>query len=187
MIIYVHGFGGSGEGSKAKILREIFKDRDFIAPSLSYVPELAINTLKELIASYLKHEDVYLIGSSLGGYYSIYLADHFNIQAILINPSINPGVTLQRSIGNAPNFYDNSSFEWNEKHLEMLKQYEVKDIKKELYCLLAKKGDELLDYKEAEDKFKGSKTIIDEGGDHSFSDIDTHIDDILDFLIWKIH
>ena len=51
MIIYIHGFGGSGEGSKAKLFREYFKSTEdgFIAPSLSYVPELAINTLEELM------------------------------------------------------------------------------------------------------------------------------------------
>ena len=70
MIIYIHGFGGSGQGSKAKLLCEYFKsiEEDFIAPSLSYVPELAISTLQELIESY--HGEVYLIGSSLGGFYA---------------------------------------------------------------------------------------------------------------------
>jgi len=51
MIIYIHGFGSHGYGSKAKIFREYFISirEDFIAPSLSYVPELAIRTLEELI------------------------------------------------------------------------------------------------------------------------------------------
>ena len=63
MVIYIHGFGGSGEGSKAKAFREYFKaiGEDFIAPSLSYVPQLAIQTLEELIESY--HGDIYLVGS----------------------------------------------------------------------------------------------------------------------------
>ena len=52
MIIYIHGFGGSGEGSKAKAFREYYKKEGFIAPSLSYVPQLAIKTLEELIESY---------------------------------------------------------------------------------------------------------------------------------------
>lgn len=36
MIIYIHGFGGSGNGNKAKVFREYFKSigEDFIAPSL---------------------------------------------------------------------------------------------------------------------------------------------------------
>ncbi|NPA28408.1 MAG: esterase, partial [Epsilonproteobacteria bacterium] len=64
MIIYIHGFGGSGEGVKASLFREYFKKRNkrFIAPTLSYTPKLAILTLKELIESF--NEDIYLIGSS---------------------------------------------------------------------------------------------------------------------------
>ncbi len=48
MIIYIHGFGGSGEGAKDKVFREYFKiiEESFIAPSLSYVPELANNLFK---------------------------------------------------------------------------------------------------------------------------------------------
>jgi len=98
MIIYIHGFGGSGEGSKAKAFRKYFNSigETFIAPSLSYVPELAIKTLEELIESY--HGDVCLIGSSLGGYYTMYLAQKYNLKAVLINPSISPVQTLQRSL-----------------------------------------------------------------------------------------
>ena len=49
MIIYIHGFGGSGEGSKAKAFWDYFASigEPYIAPSLSYVPELAIRTLEE--------------------------------------------------------------------------------------------------------------------------------------------
>ncbi|HIP11485.1 MAG TPA: hypothetical protein EYG73_02080 [Arcobacter sp.] len=49
MIIYIHGFGGSGQGSKAKIFREYYKNKSFIAPSLPYVLALAIQTLDELL------------------------------------------------------------------------------------------------------------------------------------------
>ena len=76
MVIYIHGFGGSGLGNKAQIFRQYCKENqiDFLAPSLSYVPQLAIQTLEEIIEYHLiKKEKVYLIGSSLGGFYSLYL------------------------------------------------------------------------------------------------------------------
>ena len=182
MIIYIHGFGSSGLGMKAKILKEVFKDEGFIAPSLSYVPELAIQTLQELIETFLKTEKVYLIGSSLGGYYSIYLADHFNIPAVLINPSTKPTITLKKVLGLPKNFYDGAGYEWNEKHLEMLKNFEVKSIKPELYMLLTQKGDETLDYKEAVKKLDGCKSFIEDGGSHGFDDIEKHIQNIREFL-----
>ena len=182
MIIYIHGFGSSGEGMKAKILKEKLKDENFIAPSLSYVPELAIQTLKELITAFSKTEKVYLIGSSLGGYYSIYLADFFNIPAVLINPSTKPTITLRKVLGSPTNFYDGARYEWNENHLEMLKKFEVTDIKPELYMLLTQKGDETLDYKEAVNKLEGCKQFIEDGGNHSFENIQEHTQNIRDFF-----
>ncbi|MEN8302754.1 MAG: YqiA/YcfP family alpha/beta fold hydrolase [Campylobacterota bacterium] len=182
MIIYIHGFGSSGQGMKARILKEKFKDENFIAPSLSYVPELATETLKELITAFSKNEKVYLIGSSLGGYYSIYLADYFNIPAVLINPSTKPTVTLKKVLGNPTNFYDGASYEWNENHLKMLEQYEVKTVKPELYLLLTQKGDETLDYSEAVKKLDGCKAFIEDGGSHSFEGIEKQFENIVEFL-----
>jgi len=187
MVIYIHGFGGSGEGSKAKAFREYFKsiDEDFIAPSLSYVPQLAIKTLEELIESY--HGDVYLIGSSLGGYYATYLSKIAQVKkVVLLNPSVNPKDTLQRAIGNAPNFFDESYYNWNQKHLEMLNNYRVNS---DIYWYLKykglvflQKGDELLDYNEAVDKYNGIKQIVEDGGSHSFDGIERHFENIRKFF-----
>jgi predicted esterase YcpF (UPF0227 family) len=185
MIIYIHGFGGSGEGSKAKVFRNYFHSigEDFIAPSLPYVPELAIKTLEELINSY--KGNVYLIGSSLGGYYTTYLAKKMYVKkAVLLNPSVYPINTLQRSIGNAPNFYDQSYYSWSKRHLEMLKKYKVADISdyKHKLMLLTQKGDELLDYKEAVQKYEGCQQIVEEGGNHSFAGIEKHFETIREFF-----
>ncbi len=183
MIIYIHGFGGSGEGSKAKAFREYFKsiEEPFIAPSLSYVPELAIKTSEELIESYCG--DVKLIGSSLGGYYTMHLAQKYNLQAILINPSINPETTLQRMTGTAPNFYDTSSYEWNTSHIQMLKSYKTKITIHNKIMLLVQQGDELLDYKEAVQYLPKVKTIVEEGGSHSFEGIEQHFETIHEFFV----
>lgn len=183
MIIYIHGFGGSGEGSKAKAFREYFKDKPegFIAPSLSYIPELAIKTLEELIESY--DEDVKLIGSSLGGFYAIYLSQKYSLKTVLLNPSIFPYHTLKNYMGNAPSFYDNSSFSWNENHINMLEKYIENDIDKSKFMLLVQKGDELLNPQEAIDKFRDATVIAEEGGNHGFEGIELHFDRIREFLL----
>jgi len=182
MIIYIHGFGSSGEGSKAKILRTYFKsiDEPFIAPSLPYVPELAIKTLEELIDSY--HGDVKLIGSSMGGYYTMYLAEKYGVQAVLINPSIHPTVTLKRAIGQAPSFYDESYFEWNTKHLEMLKHYQTEVTEQNKLLLMVQKGDDLLNYQEAIEFLPDADQLVEEGGSHSFDNIEQHFEKIRAFL-----
>ena len=181
MTIYIHGFGGSGEGVKAKLFREYFKsiNKPFIAPSLSYVPELTISTLEELIESY---KDVTLIGSSLGGYFSLYLSQKYNIRVALLNPSIYPTITLKNSIGDAPNFYDESSFKWNNTHINMLQNFNTKATQQELIMLLVQKGDDLLDHREAVDFLPNSHMIVEDGGSHSFEGIEKHFKNIVEFL-----
>lgn len=190
MIIYIHGFGGSGEGNKAIAFRKYFESigETFIAPSLSYVPELAIKTLEELIRSY--KGEVYLIGSSLGGYYATYLAATMEEvkKMALINPVVTPAETLKRALGNAPNFYDESIFEWREEHLVMLKAYNVKDkfyfplILKDRVMVLLQKSDELLDYREAETLYDRAKLMVEEGGSHGFEGIERHFESIREFF-----
>ena len=180
--IYIHGFGGSGNGVKATFFRNYFKSKqiDFFAPSLSYVPDLAINTLEEFIQNY--HGKINLIGSSLGGYYSIYLATKYKLKAVLINPSIYPYKTLTQVLGYAHNFYDESKFEWNHKHINMLTKYEVSSLNEKNFLLLVQTGDELLDYREALKKLPNAHLILEDGGNHSFENIENHFDAIVNFF-----
>lgn len=180
MIIYIHGFGSSGEGHKAKQFREYFKQDGFIAPSLSYIPDLAINTLDELIESY--DRDVKLIGSSLGGYYSLYLSKKYNLRVVLINPSIYPYKTLKKVLGNAPSYYDVSTFTWMQSHIEMLKKYEVTDLDEQNIMTLLQKGDATLDYMQAVIKLPNSHLIVEDGGSHSFDSVERHFSLIRDFF-----
>ncbi len=183
MILYIHGFGSSGQGGKATLFRDYFKSKNipFIAPSLSYVPQLAMSTLEELVESYDK---VTLIGSSLGGYYAMYLAEKYGLKAVLINPAMKSSKTLKRAInkqGLAPNYYDLSHFEWNERHVEMLKSYECASYKSD-YLLMLQKGDDVLDYREALEKLPHAKVILEEGGTHAFEGIERHYETIERFL-----
>ena len=185
MILYIHGFGSSGQGGKSALFRSYFQDKDipFIAPSLSYVPELAITTLEELIESYDKK--VSLIGSSLGGYYAMYLAGKYRLKAVLINPAINSAKTLKRAIskqGYVRNYYDESSFEWNEGHIKMLEQYVVDELDDKNYFLLLQKGDDVLNYKEALEKIPKAKLVLEEGGTHPFEGVERYFTEIEDFL-----
>jgi predicted esterase YcpF (UPF0227 family) len=182
LTIYIHGFGGSGQGNKANLFREYYKsiNKAFLAPSLSYIPDLAISTLQEIIE--LHNRKVTLIGSSLGGYISIYLAHQYNLKTILINPAVNTPVTLEKYLGEAPNFYDESRFEWNQNHIEMLKRFDISRIDGELFMTLLQMGDKILDCKEAETKLKDSKLVIENGGNHSFEGIEKHFKEIEKFL-----
>ncbi|WP_108063360.1 YqiA/YcfP family alpha/beta fold hydrolase [Poseidonibacter lekithochrous] len=182
MIIYIHGFGSSGHGGKASLFREYFED-EVIAPSLSYVPNLAIDTLEQLIEMLLeKGETVGLVGSSLGGYYSIYLANKYDLKAVLINPAIFPYKTLDK-IGMARNYYDLTTFEVTNDHIQALKGLEVSEISnQENFITLLQTEDEVLDYNDAVEKLSESELVIEEGGTHSFENIESYFRKIGSFL-----
>ncbi len=184
MIIYIHGFGSSGRGGKSLQLLEYFKSQNIpcISPSLSYVPELAIDTLGQLIESY---DEVTLIGSSLGGFYSIYLAEKYALKAVLINPAVDSSKTLKRMLSldeMATNYYDDTHFEWKQSHVDMLLRYRVKEVQNGEYFLLLQTGDDVLDYRDALAKLPNAKSIVEEGGTHSFERIDRHFENMRDFL-----
>ena len=182
MTIFIHGFGSSGMSNNAKLIRDYFKEKNlpYIAPSLSYIPELAVTTLEELIASYDK---VNLIGESLGGYYALYLAHKYQLKAVLINPSIYPEETLKRHIkDSATAHYDGSHFVWRKRHLKMLEAYKVKDkVMDANYFLLLQKGDTVLDYREAVDRLPNASMVIEEGGSHLFEGIERYFEKISKF------
>jgi len=182
MIIYIHGFGSSGLGGKSSQFRAYFKKQNipFIAPSLSYIPNLAIQTLEELIESY--QEKVTLIGSSLGGYYTLYLSQKYQLKAVLINPSITPYTTLNPYVGDAPSFYDDSSFTWTSTHIESLKKYQTQVKYQKNFMLMLQKGDETLAYQKAVDFLPLAKHIIEENGNHSFQGIERYFEEIERFL-----
>jgi predicted esterase YcpF (UPF0227 family) len=184
MILYIHGFGSSGHGAKAKMFREYYhnKGEKFFAPSLSHIPALAIATLSEFIENFQAEEEIKLIGSSLGGYYSMVLAEKYNLKAVLLNPSTEPYITLYKVLGVAPSFYDDSSFAWMEEHITYLKRIDPKISNVESYFLLVQKGDEVLDFEKAVTKLAGARMVIEEGGDHSFLSIEQHFSAIDQFL-----
>ncbi|EGR33406.1 hypothetical protein IMG5_053980 [Ichthyophthirius multifiliis] len=180
LILYAHGFGGSGFSKKAEILQKHFP---VLSLSLPFQPNLAIanleNTLKYIDSKY----EVTLIGSSLGGYYQIYLTEKYNLKCVLINPSIQPYLTAAKFIGINFSYYDQSKFEWNQVHTQSLYQYEVQKINNEKnYMLFIQKGDEILDYKVALKKFPNAYLDIEEGGNHEYQNFEKKMDLIRKFI-----
>ena len=185
MIIYIHGFASSGFGSKPQKFKEYFED-EIITISLPTIPNLAINTLEQLIEAFVSiDEEVQLIGSSLGGFYALYLANKYDLKAVLINPAVNPAGTLDRyeGVDFVTNFYDNSRFEFNQNHIKSLKNYEVDYIKNPSnFITLLQEEDEVLDFTEAALKLEETELIIEEGGTHSFDGIERYFRKINSFF-----
>jgi len=182
MILYIHGFASSGLGAKAKLLRQRFGEHA-LAPSLSFIPDLALDTLEQIVERTLKREPVGLVGSSLGGFYATVLALRYDLRAVLINPSIRPYETLAPYVGSVTGFHDRSRFEWRTGHIEALRAMAPETIDRpENFLLLLQTGDETLDYRVAKACFEGADMVVEEGGSHAFDGFERHLGRIGDFL-----
>ena len=96
-IVYIHGFGSSGESEKAQLLRKAFPNDNVISPSFSANPLVAVSQLHKILSS--GPVPTIVIGTSLGGFYATYLAVRYDVPAFIINPSLEPHITLQSYIG----------------------------------------------------------------------------------------
>lgn len=184
MLLFIHGFGSSGRGDKARLLKSWCHEQgiSFMAPSLPNIPELAIETLQAIIEAMQKYEPVGLVGSSLGGFYANWLANHYDLPYVLVNPSVEPYVTLERAIGQGVNFHDSSRYEWNAQHTASLLKFKVVQPPTKRCLLMVQTGDELLDYRQAVTHYPAAKQILEEGGNHGFTGFDKHLKTITDFL-----
>jgi predicted esterase YcpF (UPF0227 family) len=179
MILYLHGFASCGDSTKTRLLKDYFGDANICAPDLPVPPDDAIAFIDVLIKE--KAIDL-LIGSSLGGYYAAYFCEKYGIKTVLINPSTEPYITLEPYIGENHFWCSGKPFIWKKEYLESLKRFKTQKIKApSAYLLLLQKGDEVLDYTKALEKFRGSMLSLEEGGNHRFENLDVYLKTIEGF------
>lgn len=188
-IIYLHGFNSSPQSYKAQHLlayvTRLGKQERLIIPTLSPYPGEAIEQIESIARSVLDGADdsgLCFVGSSLGGYYSTWFAERYDTPAVLINPSVRPYETLAEYIGENENYYTAERWLFDRSHIQQLLDIDVKTITRpERYLVLLQTGDEVLDYRQAEEKYAGSQLMIEQGGDHSFTNFDNYLDRLIDF------
>jgi predicted esterase YcpF (UPF0227 family) len=183
LIVYVHGFNSSPASFKAGLIKRELERRgrgaEFLAPALPHRPAAAIALLEQLLGA---EPQVSLIGSSLGGYYSTFLAECHGWRAVLVNPSVRPYDTLAGCIGRQKNLYTAEEYDFTAGHVAELHALDVAAITRaERYLLLVTTGDELLDYRQAVGKYRAARQVVVEGGDHGFSTFADHLDTVLEF------
>ncbi|MGM0462938.1 MAG: YqiA/YcfP family alpha/beta fold hydrolase [Fibrobacterota bacterium] len=184
MILYIHGFASSGKGYKSSLFRRCYDGREpFLSPSLPMIPDLAMNTLRDLISILRPDHSIGLIGSSLGGFYARLLSHEYGVPAVLINPALAPHTLLRDHVQEERHYYDGSRFYVEESHLQALKNMAEQDGRNDSQILVfQKKGDAIINYREVQDSFSPHQLVLEEGGDHGFSDISRHFFQIARFL-----
>lgn len=184
MYLYVHGFNSSPASVKARQLGNrltaLGRGTEFVCPALSHRPREAMQQLETLVA--LGGARTVLVGSSLGGFYSTWLAEKHGCQAVLVNPALTPHLGLESYLGPQHNLYTGEAYELTRAHLEEMAAYFVAaPTRPERYFLMVTTGDELLDYREAVAKYPGARHRVVQGSDHGFADFERYLDEVIAF------
>ena len=187
MLLYLHGFNSSPESKKALQTRdwcaENAAELTFVCPALPPFAESAMGILRSLIEKQLP-EPVYLIGSSMGGFFATCLAEQYSLRAVLINPAVSPGRGLHKWLGENSNYMTGEKWVFEPRHIDQYLALDPSEIRyKNNYLVLLQSGDEVLDYRDAEQRYQGCKIILESGGDHSFIDYHRHLETIHQFLL----
>lgn len=185
MILYLHGFRSSPLSTKTSLLasrmQALGRGDDYLCPQLPASPQAAIALALE-IAGRVNPSELTLIGSSLGGYYATWLAEHLGCRAVLLNPAVHAARDLAAQVGVKTQYHSNEAFEFKSAYIDELKALEVARITHpERYFLIAATGDELLDWREMVAQFPGARQHVIAGSDHGISDFAHYADEVLAF------
>ena len=130
------------------------------------------------------HADrIVIMGSSLGGFYTNYLAEKYHCMGIALNPAVYAARELEPHVGMMTAYDSNEPFDFKAKYIDELRALQVNTISDpQRYFLMAAKGDELLDWKEMVAFYAGAKQLVLEGSDHGIADYADHLPAVIHFI-----
>jgi predicted esterase YcpF (UPF0227 family) len=189
LLLYIHGFNSSPQSQKAEEIRDYIAAQslpiEFISPALPNYPGESWRLLEqELVAQQRRQrKKIALIGSSLGGFFATALAERMRLKAVLVNPVVRPSELAGHFLGGGHNPYSGEDFYLHQGHIDEMRLLESKSLSAPSnFLLMAQKGDETLDYRQAVEYYHQSPKIIEDGGDHRFQGFKTHLPEIMKFL-----
>ena len=189
LLVYLHGFRSSPNSSKAVMTREAVKAISTVSDSYEwYCPQLLASP-KESIEMVSRHIDqsqadrIVVIGSSLGGFYTNYLAEKYGCIGVALNPAVRAARELEPHVGMMTAYDSEEPFDFRAEYINELRALQVQCITRpERYFLIAAMGDELLDWKEMVAFYTGSKQLVLEGSDHGISEYAEYLPTVIEFI-----
>ena len=201
-LIYIHGLDSDANSTKGLLLDKYCQqhhlDISVHRPDLNQPPKVVFDKLLKLVAELDADSKVILVGSSLGGYFATLVSNETGCPALLINPSTQPHITLQRF--EADKSADTLKIDdhqekilhtteggWaiTKSDLQWFKRHQLLTVENPSeVTVMLKKGDELLDanLSAAFYKHQGATVIAQDGGDHRFSDFAEHLAEVIEIL-----
>jgi len=186
-LLYLHGFRSSAQSAKARCMAawvsEQRPDLQWHCPTLSPSPDEAIARVQAWLAD-VPPGRCAIMGSSLGGFYAAWLARHWDLPAVLINPAVHPARDLIAYIGVHPAWHDPSQrIHFEPAFVDALHELENRPgpFEPPVLSLIAQ-GDEVLDWREMMNHHGTGSHVLIEGGDHALSDFEHWLPVITRFL-----
>ena len=196
MILYLHGFRSSPDSYKARLMAEAMRARGLAerwrCPQLPASPaqsaRLARREADELLALPRRADEagdaraLTVVGSSLGGYYAVWLAQALGCKAVLLNPAVHAARDLATQVGAHRMYHSDAPFEFEPGYVQELAALAVAPPADPLrYLLVAATGDEVLDWREMRDFYRDCRQIIIEGSDHGLTGFERWLPEVLAF------
>lgn len=209
-LIYIHGLDSDANSTKGLLLekycQQYHPDINVLRPDLNKSPAQVREQLLSLIEGLNGSEDeqkgstnTVLIGSSLGGYFSTLISNQIGCPALLLNPSTQPDITLQRfsdSSISAQNSSDESSdnkvlhttaggWRITPSDLQWFADHKISQVTyPNKVAVLLKQDDELLnaELSQAFYEGQGASVTMQAGGDHRFSDFGEQLPMVIEML-----
>lgn len=185
-LLHLHGYNSSPQSDKVQQtkqwLEQYAPEIELLCPLLSPFPLEAVADITALLET-RQEMPIGIVGSSMGGFYATLLAERYGVKAVLVNPAVNPHLLVEKYLGENANYYSGETFVLEPHHIEDFRSLNVETIKKPKNLLvLLQKGDEVLDYRHAEEKYRDCHLQLEEGGDHSFQNYQRQLPAIVKFF-----
>ena len=189
-LVYLHGFNSSPQSVKGRKLAAAAAALDepprIHVPALHHRPATAMRDVRAWVAANVTDRaaltSLTFVGSSLGGFYATWLAEHYGARAVIINPSVRPTASLAAHLGPQRNLHSGDAWELTPEHFAELDALSVTALTQmDRYFLLMRSGDDLIDWRHAVARYAGAWQYVAGGGNHGWEDIDDEIPSILRF------
>ena len=193
MILYLHGFRSSPQSFKATVLEEAVRAAgrggDWCCPQLPPSPARAMELATRLIENRVQlgmdpRTELVVVGSSLGGYYATCLAETWHCRAVLLNPAVYAARDLATQVGEHTMWNSSERFHFLPEYVDELAEMAAgRPADPSRYYLLAAKGDEVLDWREMVEWYRGCELRLLEGSDHGISDFHDWLPEVLERVL----
>ena len=191
-IVYIHGLDSDANSTKGLLLehycQQYYPEFTVLRPDLNKSPAQVFEQLTDLIVELNQTSKTVLLGSSLGGYFSTLVSNHTGCPILLLNPSTQPHITLQRfskqptleneSLSNQVIHTTAGGWSITDTDLRWLANNQLLSVDySKKAAVWIKEGDELLNPHVSAEFYRqhGVDVTLQSGGDHRFSDFEEHL------------